>query len=76
MSLDVWVSFLAASMLLCFTPGPTVFLVMGQSLNYGKKSVVPLVAGVLSGDFISLSLSLIGVGALLSTSATLFMVVK
>ena len=59
-------------MVLCFTPGPTVFLVMGQSLNHGKKSVLPLMSGVLTGDLISMSLSLAGLGALLSTSATLF----
>jgi len=63
-------------MLLCFTPGPTVFLVMGQALSHGKKSVFPLVAGVLTGDLIAMSLSLIGVGALLATSAVLFNIIK
>jgi len=63
-------------MLLCFTPGPTVFLVMGQALSHGKKSVFPLVAGVLTGDLIAMSLSLIGVGALLATSAALFNIIK
>lgn len=63
-------------MLLCFTPGPTVFLVMSQALSHGKKSAFPLVAGVLSGDLIAMSLSLIGVGALLAASAALFNVIK
>jgi homoserine/homoserine lactone efflux protein len=76
LSIEVWISFIAASMLLCFTPGPTVFLVMGQALSHGKKSVFPLVAGVLTGDLIAMSLSLIGVGALLATSAALFNIIK
>lgn len=59
-------------MVLCFTPGPTVFLVMGQSLNHGKKSVIPLVTGVLSGDVIAMAVSFAGLGALLATSAFLF----
>jgi homoserine/homoserine lactone efflux protein len=76
MSTDVWLSFVLASMILCFSPGPTVFLVMGQSLSHGKTSVIPLVAGVLSGDVIAMSISLLGLGALLATSAVLFSIFK
>ncbi len=76
MSIETWVSFIAASMILCFSPGPTVFLVMGQALSHGKKSVFPLVSGVLSGDLIAMSLSLAGVGALLSASASFFQIIK
>jgi len=63
-------------MVLCFTPGPTVFLVMGQALEHGKKSVVPLVSGTLTGDVIAMSFSFIGMGALLATSAALFDILK
>ena len=76
MSIEIWLSFLAATILLCFTPGPTVFLVMGQALHHGKRSAIPLVSGVLMGDLIAMSLSLFGVGAILATSAMLFTVVK
>lgn len=76
MSIEVWISFVLASMMLCFTPGPTVFVVMGQSLNHGKKSVIPLVSGVLTGDIIAMSISFAGLGALLATSATLFSAFK
>lgn len=72
MSIEVWVSFLLASTLLCFSPGPTVFLVMGQSLSHGRKSVLPLISGVLLGDVIAMSISFAGLGALLATSAVLF----
>ena len=72
MTIEVWVSFVLASVVLCFTPGPTVFLVMGQSLSHGKKSVIPLVTGVLSGDVIAMGISFAGLGVLLSTSAFLF----
>lgn len=76
MTIAVWLSFIFASMLLCFTPGPTVFLVMGQSLSHGKKSVVPLVSGVLCGDVIAMAVSFAGLGALLATSAVLFTTFK
>ncbi|NQZ79871.1 MAG: LysE family translocator [Colwellia sp.] len=76
MGIDVWFAFLLASSILCFTPGPTVFIVMAQSLNHGKKSVLPLVFGVLCGDIIAMTVSFIGLGALLATSAVLFSVFK
>jgi threonine/homoserine/homoserine lactone efflux protein len=76
MSIEIWLSFVIASIILCFTPGPTVFLVMGQSLNHGKSSVIPLVSGVLCGDVIAMSISFAGLGALLATSAMLFSVFK
>ena len=76
MELEVWISFLIASLVLCFTPGPIVFLVMGQAMQYGKKSVAPLIAGVILGDLIVMCLSMVGVGALLAASATLFTLVK
>ena len=76
MSIEVWVSFIAAAMVLCFSPGPTVFLVMGQALAHGKKSVTPLVAGTLSGDLVAMTCSFFGMGAILATSATLFNLFK
>ena len=76
MSIEIWISFVIASAALCFSPGPTVFLVIGQSLAYGRKSVVPTVAGVISGDIIALTFSLLGVGAVLAASAVAFTVMK
>lgn len=76
MSIEVWISFIAAALVLCFSPGPTAFLVMGQALEHGKKSVLPLVAGTLSDDIIAMSFSFIGMGAVLATSATLFLILK
>ncbi len=76
MTIEAWISFITASMILCFTPGPTVCLVMGQALEHGKKSGIPLVAGTLSGDVMAMSFSFIGMGALLATSATLFTILK
>lgn len=76
MGVEIWFSFILASLALCFTPGPTVLVVIGQSISQGRRSTLPLVMGVLIGDLIAMSLSLAGVGALLTTSAQLFFLVK
>lgn len=76
MTIDVWLTFIAAVLIFALIPGPTVVLVVGQAITHGKKSVLPLVAGVLCGDFVAMSLSLLGLGAVLATSATLFFILK
>lgn len=57
-------------------PGPTILLVLSQAIAHGRRSVLPLVAGVVCGDLTAMTLSLLGLGAVLSASATLFAVLK
>jgi len=76
MTIEIWLTFIAVVLVFALIPGPTVILVVGQAITHGKKSVVPLVAGVLCGDFVAMSLSLLGLGAILATSATLFFILK
>lgn len=76
MIIESLLPFIIATTLILIIPGPTVILVISQAVTHGRASVIPLVAGVLMGDFTAMSLSLLGVGALLSTSAALFNVFK
>lgn len=76
MALDTWLAFLAATAVMLVIPGPTILLVIGQSLGAGRRAALPLVAGVALGDLTAMTLSLAGLGALLAASATLFMVLK
>jgi threonine/homoserine/homoserine lactone efflux protein len=76
MNMEVWVPFVLASTVILIVPGPTIILVISQAVTHGRKSVVPLAAGVLLGDFTAMTLSLLGLGALLSASAALFNIFK
>ena len=76
MALDTWLAFLAATAVMLVIPGPTILLVIGQSLGAGRRAELPLVAGVALGDLTAMTLSLAGLGALLAASATLFTVLK
>lgn len=76
MSIEIWLAFVVATVVFCIIPGPTVILVIGQAVTYGKKSVLPLVAGVLAGDLVAMTLSILGLGAILAASASLFMLLK
>ena len=69
MTIEIYLSFIVAALILCFTPGPTVFFVIGQALRHGNQSVLPLIAGTLCGDALAMSVSFAGLGAVLATSA-------
>ncbi len=76
MSLDVWLAFVAASSVLLVIPGPTILLVMSYGLGQGWRAALPTAMGVALGDFTAMTLSMLGIGALLATSATLFTALK
>ena len=76
MTLDAWLAFLLATMVMLAIPGPTILLVIGQSLGAGRRHALPLVAGVALGDLTAMTLSLAGLGALLAASATAFTLLK
>ena len=76
MSLELWLAYTLAAAIILVIPGPTILLVISQAVTHGRKSVVPLAAGVLFGDFTAMTLSLLGLGAILSASAALFAVFK
>ena len=76
MTIETWLAFVAASTILLVIPGPTILLVVSYALGQGWRAALPLSIGVALGDFTAVTLSLLGVGALLATSATLFTVLK
>ena len=76
MNLEMWIAFVIAAMIVLVIPGPTILLVISQSISHGRRAVVPLVTGVTLGDFTAMTLSLLGLGAILAASATLFSVLK
>jgi threonine/homoserine/homoserine lactone efflux protein len=72
----VWLAFVGASVAMLVIPGPTLLLVIGASLGGGRGAALPLVAGVAAGDFVAMSISLLGLGAVLAASSTAFTVLK
>lgn len=76
MDLELWLAFVAASTALLFIPGPTVLLVLSYALSQGKRVALATAAGVALGDFIAMTASLLGLGALVLASATLFTMLK
>ena len=76
MSFEIWLAFVAASAVVVIIPGPTVLLVVSYALGQGWRAALPMTIGVALGDFTAMTLSLLGIGALLMSSATVFTLVK
>lgn len=76
MSFEQWLAFTTASAVLLAIPGPTILLVISYALGHGKKAAGATVGGVALGDFTAMTASMLGLGALLATSATLFTALK
>ncbi|USG62348.1 LysE family translocator [Sneathiella marina] len=76
MLFELWLSFFLASAALLAIPGPTVMLVVSYALGRGRSTGWWTVPGVTLGDFTAMTVSLLGAGAVLATSATLFTALK
>src|SRR5215510_11672856 len=76
MAVETWLAFVGASVVLLIIPGPTVLLVVSYALGQGWRTALPMAVGVALGDFTAMTLSMLGVGALLATSAALFTALK
>lgn len=76
MDFSVWLSFALASTVLLIIPGPTILLVLSYALSQGRRVAVASALGVVTGDFLAMTISVIGLGAILLTSALAFTVLK
>jgi len=76
MSIEIWLAFVAASTVLLVIPGPTILLVVSYALGQGWRAALPTAIGVALGDFTAMTLSMLGIGALLAASAGLFTILK
>lgn len=76
MTFEAWAAFAAATAVLLVIPGPTILLVVSYALGQGWRTAFPMAVGVALGDFTAMTLSMLGVGALLAASATVFTALK
>lgn len=76
MSFQHWLAFAAASSVLLAIPGPTILLVVSYAIGHGRRAAASIVLGVALGDVTAMTASMLGLGALLAASATLFTVLR
>ncbi len=76
MPIENWFAFMLASFAVIAIPGPTILLVIAYSLSQGKRAATAIVAGVGLGDLTAVTGTMLGLGAVLSASAEMFLILK
>lgn len=76
MSLETWLLFSSAALIVILIPGPLSLLMVSNSLNYGLRRSLPAFLGGVSASLCLLSASTLGLGALLLASEQLFSILK
>lgn len=76
MHLETWLAYALASFVLCVIPGPSVLLITGQALSKGMRSALICISGEILGGACLMALSLLGVGALIATASSFFLIIK
>jgi len=72
MTLDVWLAFCLASVALAIVPGPTVTVIIANSLRYGARAGLMNVAGTQAGAVIWLAIAALGLQALIAVMGVWF----
>lgn len=76
MTLETWLLFCSAALLVILIPGPLSLLMMSNSLNFGIRRSYPAFIGGVSASLILLITSATGLGALLLASEQLFSLLR
>lgn len=72
MSLENWLAFCAAATALAIVPGPTVTVIVANSLRYGARAGLLNVAGTQIGVAIWLAIAVLGLGAAIEVMGVWF----
>ena len=76
MSLSLWLLFCASALITAFSPGPAVLLAVTNAAALGMRKALLSSAGNAAGVFVVSAIAMLGLGALLKTSAWMFGALK
>lgn len=76
MNFDLWLTLAVVPTALLLIPRPTVLLVQSYALSKGRAVALASALGVALGGLVAMTASLVGSGALVLASATVFTILK
>ncbi len=62
MNIDNWLAFVLAYSVISLIPGPSVMMVIGQALSFGRRAAFICILGDLLGGVLLIVMALLGVG--------------
>jgi threonine/homoserine/homoserine lactone efflux protein len=69
MPIEKWIAYVIAYAVISIIPGPSVFMVIGQSLSRGSRAAMACIVGDLAGGVIVMTASFLGLGLILASSS-------
>ena len=76
MDLSAWAALAAAAFVMGVIPGPGVASIVGFAFSSGRRVALASFAGMAAGNALAMSVSPVGAGAVLASSALAFTVLK
>lgn len=76
MEFNTWLIYISVIGFLIASPGPSSLLCASDGLTFGAKKTVPTILGGASSALVLMSISAMGLGAVLATSGALFFAIK
>lgn len=74
--MDTYLLFVLASVILCIVPGPDMIFLLSCTLARGRKAGILAAIGINAGAYVHLFGAVLGLSALLATSAYAFTILK
>ena len=76
MEWSTWLVYISVISILIFSPGPSALLCIADGVKFGNKKTIPTILGGAIAALILMSISAVGLGAILAASEHLFFVIK
>ena len=76
MTFETWLAYAVAYTVISLIPGPSVFMVLGQSLSRGFVAALYCILGDLLGGIVIMTASFVGLGVILTTSSEAYLILK
>ncbi len=76
MDIVILLSFLGTAILLTIMPGPDILFVTAQSISQNAKAGIATALGLCTGLLVHITAAVVGISAIIYSSATLFTIVK
>ncbi|MEL0660360.1 LysE family translocator [Psychromonas arctica] len=76
MELSTWLVYVSVISVLIFSPGPSALLCISDGVKFGNKKTIPTIIGGAIAALMLMTVSAVGLGAILTASETLFFVLK
>jgi len=76
MTIEIWIAYLSAVLILMITPGPSQLLMLSNTLGSGFKKSVATIAGDLTANSLQMTIASVGLASILYASQYTFTVIK